>query len=132
MLKRKGGRILEFKNNIPIYLQVIDDIKHRIGSGGLKLGDKLPSTRELAVLYQINPNTAVRVYNEMESMGICFTKRGLGTFVTEDEEKFYSIKKEMAQDYVDDFVNGMSGLGIDKEEMIDYINAYFKEKDMEV
>lgn len=123
---------MEFKNNIPIYLQVIDDIKHRIGSGGLKLGDKLPSTRELAVSYQINPNTAVRVYNEMESMGICFTKRGLGTFVTEDEEKFYSIKKEMAQDYVDDFVNGMSGLGIGREEMIDYINTYFKEKDMEV
>ena len=123
---------MEFKNNIPIYLQVIDDIKHLIGSGGLKLGDKLPSTRELAVSYQINPNTAVRVYNEMESMGICFTKRGLGTFVTEDDEKFYSFKKEMAQDYVDDFFNGMSGLGIDREEMIDYINTYIKEKDMEV
>ena len=122
---------MEFKNNSPIYLQVIDDIKHRIGSGRLKLGEKLPSTRELAVLYQINPNTAVRVYNEMESMGICFTKRGLGTFVTEDEEKFYSIKKEMARDYIGNFVNGMSGLGINKEEMINYIEEYFNEKDME-
>lgn len=122
---------MEFKNNSPIYLQVIDDIKHRIGSGGLRLGEKLPSTRELAVLYQINPNTAVRVYNEMEGMGICFTRRGLGTFVTEDEEKFYSIKKEMAQDYVKNYVNGMSGLGINKEEMIDYIKTYFEKNKME-
>jgi DNA-binding transcriptional regulator YhcF (GntR family) len=66
---------LEFKNNIPIYLQVIDDIKHKIVLGELNLGDKLPSTRELAVMYQINPNTAVRVYNEMELMGLCFTKQ---------------------------------------------------------
>lgn len=122
---------MEFKNNIPIYLQVIDDIKNQIGSGGIRLGEKLPSTRELAVRYQINPNTAVRVYNEMEIMGICFTKRGLGTFVTEDEEKFYSIKKEMAWDYVEAFVKGMKGLGIDKEEMIEYIEKYYEE-DMEV
>ncbi len=115
---------MEFKNNTPIYLQVIDDIKHKIVLGGLKLGEKLPSTRELAVMYQINPNTAMRVYNEMEIMGLCFTKRGLGTFVTEDEEKLYSIKKEMAGDYVDAFIKGMKGLGIDKKEMIEYIERY--------
>ena len=114
---------MEFKNK-PIYLQVIDDIKHKIVLGELNLGEKLPSTRELAVMYQINPNTAVRVYNEMELMGLCFTKRGLGTFITEDEEKLYSIKKEMAADYVDAFIKGMNGLGIEKKEMIEYIERY--------
>ena len=58
-----GGGIMDYKANIPIYLQVIDDIKKRILTGEIKLGDKLPSTRELAVQYTVNPNTAARIYN---------------------------------------------------------------------
>lgn len=119
---------MEFKNNIPIYLQVIDDIKHSICTGDIKLGEKLPSTRELASKYQINPNTAVRIYNDMEVAGICYTKRGLGTFVTEDQIKYHSIKKEMAEGYTRDFIEGMQGLGIEKEEMVNYISAFFKEE----
>lgn len=114
---------MDFKNNIPIYLQVINDIKHKISMGELKLGEKLPSTRELAVKYQINPNTAVRVYSDMEGEGLCFTKRGLGTFVTEDEEKYLSVKKEMADEYVGEFINNMKGIGISIEEMTELIKC---------
>ena len=117
---------MDFKNNIPIYLQVINDIKHRISVGELKLGEKLPSTRELAVKYQINPNTAVRVYSDMEGEGLCFTKRGLGTFVTEDEEKYLSVKREMADEYVGDFIDNMKGLGMNIDEIIELIK-YHKE-----
>lgn len=115
---------MDFKNNIPIYLQVINDIKHRISVGELKLGEKLPSTRELAVKYQINPNTAVRVYSDMEGEGLCFTKRGLGTFVTEDEEKYLSVKREMADEYVGDFIYNMKGLGMNIDEMIQLIKCH--------
>lgn len=115
---------MDFKNNIPIYLQVINDIKHRISLGELKLGEKLPSTRELAVKYQINPNTAVRVYSDMEGEGLCFTKRGLGTFVTEDEEKYLSVKREMANEYVGEFIDNMKGLGIDIDDMIELIKKH--------
>lgn len=75
---------MEFKTNIPIYLQVIEDIKQKIIAGTLPLGSKLPSSRELAIEYQINPNTAARIYSEMESMGLSYTRRGIGTFVTEN------------------------------------------------
>ena len=51
---------MEFENNIPIYIQVINQIKKDIITGKLPMGVKLPSTRELAVLYHINPNTAGR------------------------------------------------------------------------
>lgn len=115
---------MDFKNNIPIYLQVINDIKHKISVGELKLGEKLPSTRELAVKYQINPNTAVRVYSDMEGEGLCFTKRGLGTFVTEDEEKYLSVKWEMADEYVGDFIYNMKGLGMNIDEMIQLIKCH--------
>ena len=79
---------MEFENNIPIYIQVINQIKKDIITGKLPMGVKLPSTRELAVLYHINPNTAGRVYKEMELQNMCYTKRGLGTFVTEDAAVF--------------------------------------------
>lgn len=115
---------MDFKNNIPIYLQVINDIKHKISVGELKLGEKLPSARELAVKYQINPNTAVRVYSDMEGEGLCFTKRGLGTFVTEDEEKYLSVKREMADEYVGDFIYNMKGLGMNIDEMIQLIKCH--------
>ncbi len=114
---------MDFKNNIPIYLQVINDIKHKISLGELKLGEKLPSTRELAVKYQINPNTAVRVYSDMEGEGLCFTKRGLGTFVTEDKEKYLSVKNEMAEKYMEEFIYNMKGLGMDIDDMINLLKC---------
>lgn len=117
---------MEFKANVPIYLQVINDIKKQILCGQIALGEKLPSTRELAVKYQINPNTAVRVYNEMELEGICFTKRGLGTFVTEEQEKYESMKKEMAQVRIVEYVNEMKELGYTRETMIRAIEDYFE------
>lgn len=120
----RGGKFLEFKNNSPIYLQVIDDLKRRIVLGEILLGDKMPSTRELALQYQINPNTAVRVYNEMEGLGLVFTKRGLGTFVTEDVEKYNSIRRQMADSYVKHFMEGMSYIGFSKEEIIKCIEEF--------
>ena len=68
---------MNFKSNIPIYLQIIDEIKKNIITGALPLGSKLPSSRELALQYQINPNTAARVYNEMESIGLSYTRWGI-------------------------------------------------------
>ncbi len=120
---------MEFKNNIPIYLQVIEDIKNRIVLGEVALGEKLPSTRELALQYKINPNTAVRVYNEMEAEGYVFTKRGLGTFVTEDADKFVSIKEQMVHSYREEFMQGMLRLGISKPDIMRLIEDYGKSEE---
>ncbi|WMJ88728.1 GntR family transcriptional regulator [Anaerocolumna sp. MB42-C2] len=109
---------MEFDNNIPIYIQVINDIKKDIINGALALGEKLPSGRELAYKYKINPNTASRIYKEMEAEEICYTKRGLGTFVTEDTRKMKSIREEMAGSLLDNFIEGMKQLGFTKEELI--------------
>ncbi|QHQ61804.1 GntR family transcriptional regulator [Anaerocolumna sedimenticola] len=109
---------MEFDNNIPIYIQVINDIKKDIINGALALGEKLPSGRDLAYKYKINPNTANRIYKEMEAEEICYTKRGLGTFVTEDKEKLKNIREEMAGSLLDSFIEGMKQLGFTKEELI--------------
>ncbi len=88
---------MRYENDRPIYLQVIEDISRRLIQGELALGEKLPSVREMAVQYQINPNTASRVYKEMESRGLCYTKRGMGTFITEDSGMIKTLQSEMAR-----------------------------------
>lgn len=114
---------MEYNNNLPIYLQVINQIKKDMIQGRLPMGEKLPSTRELAVQYQINPNTAARVYKEMEQLGMCCTKRGLGTFVTEDREVITKMKEEMAEELLEGFVKEMIELGFSKEELVKIIEA---------
>lgn len=108
---------MEFDNNIPIYIQVIQDIKKDIVTGILQPGDKMPSGRDIAFKYKINPNTASRIYRELEVQEICFTRRGLGTFVTEDSEKIKGIRIDMANELLDQFITGMNAIGIHKLEI---------------
>lgn len=117
---------MEYKANSPIYLQVIQDIKRKIISGELTYGEKLPSSRELALQYEINPNTAARVYNEMELEGIAFTKRGIGTYVTE-EPIGDRLRKEITDELLMEFDKTISGLGYSKKEIVAMIEEYYKE-----
>lgn len=117
---------MEFNNTMPIYIQVVRSIKKDMIRGRLNLGDKLPSTRDLAIQYQINPNTVTRIYRELEQMELCYTKRGLGTFVTEDESKLGMIRCEMATEVVSIFCKEMKELGFTKDELFDIINENYK------
>ena len=65
---------MDFSASTPIYQQVVDEIKRMLMSGELKPGEKLWSARDMAVRYKINPNTAARVYKELELQNLCFTK----------------------------------------------------------
>lgn len=87
---------IEFDNNLPIYLQIMQYIKRQIVTGTLQAGDKIPSVRELAAELQINPNTVQRTFQELEREEVVETKRGLGRYVTSEERKIMTIKKEMA------------------------------------
>ena len=116
---------MQFKSNIPIYLQVVEDIKKQIVSGALKPGDKLLSTRELANAYTINPNTAMRVYSELEAEGITFTRRGLGTFVSEDSSLIGKLRHEMAEMFIANFLEEIKAIGCTKEEVLREIDTKF-------
>ena len=112
----------------PIYLQVINELKKKMVKGELKPGEKMPSNRELAVLYKVNQNTAARIYREMEMAGYCYTKRGIGTFVSEEEYMFDNVKKEMAEELLKNFVHEMRDLGFQKGEIIEQIADYEEEQ----
>ena len=112
---------MDFQAEIPIYLQVMRLIKRDIVTGVLSPGQKLPSVRDLAISYTINPNTAGRVYRELEAENVCFTRRGTGTFVTDSTERIQEMKEEMAQGLIRQFIEGMAQLGFTFDETITLI-----------
>jgi GntR family transcriptional regulator len=71
----------------PIYLQIMEEIKRRAVRGQYRPGEQLPSVRDLAREMEVNPNTAARVYLELEREGFIFTRRGQGSFITLDADR---------------------------------------------
>lgn len=114
---------MEFENNLPIYLQVVEEIKRLLLNGELKTGEKLWSARDMAIRYKINPNTAARVYKELEQEELCFTKRGMGTYLTEDKTAVERLRRERAEALCTNFVKGFQNLGFSSEEM----RVYFEQ-----
>ena len=119
---------MEYNSNAPIYMQVMRELKKQMIKGELKPGQKMPSNRDLAVLFKVNQNTAARVYREMENEGCCYTKRGIGTFVSEEEEMFENLKKEMAGELLRNFIHEMEDLGYQKDDIISQIEDYKEEQ----
>lgn len=124
---KEGSDWVNYQTDRPIYLQVIDDIRQKLIRGEITPGEKLPSVRELAQQYQINPNTASRVYKEMERSGICFTRRGMGTFITEEDTMMKQIKSEMAAECLDSFLQTMQMMGFRLEDMIQMLTERYEE-----
>ena len=128
LMQRDWSDRMEYNTASPIYLQVINELKKRMVKGELKPGEKMPSNRELAVLFKVNQNTAARIYREMESMGLCYTKRGIGTFVSEEDDMISGLKKEIADELVRNFMQEMEDLGFQKGDIIDRIADYKEEE----
>ncbi|PFZ90751.1 GntR family transcriptional regulator [Bacillus wiedmannii] len=118
----------DFSPNIPIYVQVMEYIKKEIVTGRLVPGNKIPAVRELAGELQVNPNTIQRTFQELEREGITETRRGTGRFVTMNEEKITELRKEMAKELLDNFINGMNNLGFMEEEVLSILCSSLEKK----
>lgn len=117
----------DYKQSRPIYMQIVDRIMRQIARQELKVGQKLPSVREMAIDSGVNPNTIQRTYSELERMNIVETRRGQGTFITEKKEVLEEVKKKLQLELVGRFVESMKELGISEEEMIAELKAAFKQ-----
>lgn len=74
---------LDLNSGVPVYRQIIDQVRGGMASGALEPRHQLPTVRQLAVDLQINPNTVVRAYRELELGGLLETQQGTGTFISE-------------------------------------------------
>ena len=110
-----------FDNERPIYIQLVEMLRKEIVSGKLKAGERLPSVRELALTARVNPNTMQKALVELENEGLVYTERTNGKFVTQDNELIEKIKKELAKEKVNNYLNDMKNIGITYEESITYL-----------
>ena len=106
-----------FNNSVPIYLQIVSAIKKQIVSGKLVPGERIPSVRELALTYKVNPNTMQKALIELEENGLIKTERTNGKFVTEDENIISKIKNDYADNLTQNYLSEMISLGITKQEI---------------
>jgi DNA-binding transcriptional regulator YhcF (GntR family) len=107
----------EFRGDAPIYAQLTDQFRRRIVSGDLPPGSRLPSVRELAAQAGVNPNTMQRAMAEMERLGLVYSQRTSGRFVTEDEAVIRAQRRDLAREQIGTFLAGMAQLGFDRAEI---------------
>lgn len=110
-----------FDNNIPIYIQLVEYLKIYLLSGVFKAGDKLPSVREFASTFKVNPNTMQKALNELEDMKLIYTERTNGKFVTNDTALIEKLKDEYALTLAKSYLQGMNRIGLSKADSIKYL-----------
>ena len=107
-----------FDNNIPIYIQLLEYIKIYLISGVFKAGDKLPSVRDFANTFKVNPNTMQKALQELEDQQLIFTERTNGKFVTEDQKLIAKYKKQLATAAAKAYLADTKRIGVSFEEAI--------------
>jgi len=111
-----------FNNNIPIYIQLVEQLKIHIISGNISCGERLPSVRDLALKTKVNPNTMQKALVELEDMKLIFTDRTNGKYVTEDKKLIDKYKKQYADELSKKYFSSMENIGFDKNKTVEYLN----------
>ena len=113
---------LDLHSGVPVYRQIVDQVRGGVASGALTVGDQLPTVRQLAVDLSINPNTVVRAYRELELGGLLETHQGTGTFIC--AQKIRGGSEERARQLariVEDCVSRAGAAGFSVEDLIDQL-----------
>jgi GntR family transcriptional regulator len=105
-------------SGVPIYLQLMEQVKHAVETGALKAGDQLPGIRPLAEELVINPNTVAKAYRELEHEGVIELRHGSGAFVTSSAgAKKQTDRIRAGQDIVTAAIERLRTRGLSDEEI---------------
>jgi GntR family transcriptional regulator len=113
-----------FSNDEPIYRQIIDRLCHAVVRGQLLPGQRLPSVREMAMEFGVNPNTIARVHQELERMGVTETRRGQGSFLTTDAERIAALRRELSRRAIGRLISEMDAMGFSRDEILRSVSEY--------
>jgi GntR family transcriptional regulator len=111
----------------PIYVQLVEEVKHALEVGTLRTGDRLPTVRGLASELTVAPNTVVKAYNELQRMGLIESRPGVGTVVVADAGKM--IREQQIEDLykrLGVLVRDAVGLGVTEDELWERLDAEFE------
>ena len=118
---------VEFDPTRPIYLQIMEEIKRRVVQGQYPPGAKLPSVRETASEMGVNPNTMARAYMELEREGFVATRRGEGSFVTDEAGRVEGEREALAGAARARFVAQIRQLGLTRAQVRSLLTQMGKE-----
>lgn len=107
---------LNASSGVPLYIQLMEQVKHAVETGALRPGDQLPTIRALAQELVMNSNTVVRSYRELEHEGIVELRHGLGVFISESVEERGKLMRK-AQTVVQSAMERLRSLGATEEEI---------------
>lgn len=110
---------MNFQENMPIYVQIANDIKDQIIAGKLNDGDKLSSIREYSIKYEVTALTMQRALGLLETEDVIGTKKGVGSFVKTGVRE--QLKVKILDELVRDFIIRATKMGISAEEIIQSI-----------
>ena len=115
---------------MPLYAQLTRAIQFAVTTGHLRIGDQLPTVRQLAVDLRINANTVAKVYAELERGGVVETRRGVGTFVRARhfEAKGRHDEEELLRDLSDRFIAEAGALGFTLDELLEHLESRRKKE----
>ncbi|MFN2144850.1 MAG: GntR family transcriptional regulator [Anaerolineales bacterium] len=110
---------IDLTDHVPIYIQLMNQIKHMIATGELNPGDQLPTVRQLAADLRINFNTVARAYRLLDEEQIISTQHGRGTFILEptSEEDSRRLRRRDMVRLLNHFLNDAVSLGFEPEDV---------------
>ena len=122
---------IDQKSGIPIYVQIMDQIKHQIASGALQPGQQLPTIREMAVELTVNLHTVAHAYAELERDGFLTIQRGRGTFICEggQEEQLADLWEQKLNSLVQNMLADALNLGYEPTEVLQALEALIAERE---
>lgn len=118
----------QYDTGVPIYLQIIEKIKHKIVAGEWSAGERMPPVRDLALEFGVNPNTMQRSLSELEREGLVFSERTVGRFITKDAALIASVRDIMAREVIADFRQKMTQMGYSNEQIVRLMENHEEEK----
>jgi GntR family transcriptional regulator len=111
---------VDLKSGVPLYRQIIDQVKSGIATGAVGPGDRLPTVRQLSVDLSVNPNTVSRAYNELELTGLVETHMGSGTFIGHKRVERDEVEQRRILDQIcQEFLSRASAHGFTLEDILD-------------
>jgi GntR family transcriptional regulator len=113
---------LSTHDGVPIYLQIVQQVKYLIASGRVASGEQLPPVRKLAEQLLVNPNTVARAYRELEAAGVLQTRRGAGVFASDAPSPLARREqKKILASRIDLLLSEACQMGFDLDEVLELL-----------
>jgi GntR family transcriptional regulator len=113
--------VIDYRSGVPIYVQIVEQVRQRVSTGELLPGDQLPTVRQMATDLRVNFNTVARAYRLLDEAGLISTQQGRGTYIWEGptEETLKQLKKKSLEELARNYLDEAGRLGYSLEDALE-------------